>query len=248
MKTLFQYGDKLNSRDLNLALASLIGVGPICGFNEASINGNTLSIQSTRNAQLSGIYRHVLWDKVNSRFVNQLEDGGNTAIIQHGVIARDGYMYLDDSLNITVPIQNSRSVNTEVLLFAQHISVSDPISNPVNLVAYFSTSSDSFYANHYLPQLNGDLTQLYNTQDNYGINFQKLEDQAFNAIPVGNVSKENSVLVGIYGIGFNTESGVQERFSIVPYHGEFPTRLSYNVLIHNHIMNLTNRVSRLENK
>lgn len=246
MKTLFEYGSQLNSRDLNLALASLIGVGPICGFNEARIDGNILKIFSTETSQSSGIYRHVLWDKVKSRFVNQLEAGGNTTQIQHGCIARDGYLYLEDLTDLSVLIQNNKSINNEVLLFAQHISVSDPVDNPVNLVAYFNTSSTSFYQNYYLPQLSGDLTNFYNSGNDPKISFQKLEDQAFLSIPSGNVSKANSVLIGIYGVGFDSNTNRQENFSIVPYHSQFPTALDYNVLVHQYLINLGNRVSQLE--
>lgn len=247
MKTLFEFGSQLNSRDLNLALASLVGVGPICGFNEVKINGGILNILSTEISNTSGIYRHLFWDKVKSRFVNQLEDGGNTTQILHGCIARDGYMYLDDSDSIQVMIRNSKTINHEVLLFAQHLSVSDPVDNPVNLMAYYNTSNTSFYQNFYLPQFTGDLTIFYNNSGESGINFEKLEDQAFRAIPSGdNVSKENSVLVGIYGTGFNGNTNTQENFSIVPYNGEFPTKISYNVLVHQYLINLGNRVSKLE--
>lgn len=249
MRTLFEFGSQLNSRDLNLALASLIGVGPICGFNEARVDGSILNIYSTETGQSSGIYRHVWWDKVKSRFVNQLEEGGNTAQIHHGCIARDGYMYLDDLTDLSVHIQNTKATNNEVLLFAQHIGVSDPVDNPVNLVAYYNTSTISFYQNFYLPQLSGDLTLFYNNGGESGINFKKLEDQAFASIPTGtNVSKENSVLIGIYGTGFNSNTNTQENFSIVPYNGEFPTKISYNLLVHQYLINLGNRVSRLESK
>lgn len=248
MKTLFEYGSQLNSRDLNLALASLIGVGPICGFNEVKIDGNLLKVLSTEIGQSSGIYRHLFWDKVKSRFVNQLEDGGNIAQIQHACIARDGYMYIDDTPDLQIHIQNSKVVNNEVLLFAQHIAVSDPVDNPVNLVAYYNISTTSFYQNFYLPQLTGDLTLFYSNSGNPDISFKKLEDQAFVSIPSSNVVKENSVLIGIYGTGFNGNTNTQENFSIVPYNGEFPTKISYNVLVHQYLMNLGNRVSRLESK
>lgn len=247
MKTLFQYGSQLNSRDLNLALASLIGVGPICGFNEASIQGNILKISSSENASISGIYKHVMWDRVKSRFINQQEAGGNQDPIYHGCIARDGYMYLDTLKDLQVLISNNKSVNHEVLLFAKHIAVSDPVDNPVTLVAYFNTSSDSFYSNYYLPQLSGNIDLLYNTEAS-GINFQNLEDAAFKAIPENSLTKEDSVLIGIYGTGFNTGSSIQERFSIVPYNGEFPVKLSYNILVHNYMVNLTDKVSRLESR
>lgn len=248
MKTLFGYGSQLNSRDLNLALASLIGVGPICGFNEASIDGNILKLLSTNLGSNSGIYKPVMWDRVRSRFINQLESGGHSAQILHGCIARDGSLYLDDNQNISVSILNDKVTFNEVLLFAQHISVADPIENPVNLVAFFNTTSDSFYTKFYLPSISGDLSKLYNTDIDNTVSFSRLESLAFSSIPSGNVSLENSVLVGIYGTGINQNSSSIEKFSIVPYNSQFPTKLEYNVLVHKYLMDLGNRVSRLESK
>lgn len=248
MKTLFEYGSKLNSRDLNLALASLVGVGPICGFNRVNIEGGTLNILSPEFSDTSGIYKHVLWDKVNSRFINQLEVDGNTQRILHGCIARDGSLYIDGNNSIVVNIQNSQGSLNEVLLFAQHISVSDPIDNPVNLVAYYNTTPNSFYQNFYKPISTGDLTLLYNDTNNPQLNFKRLENQAFSSIPRGNVSINNSVLIGIYGTGLNSDNNQSEDFAIVPYNSQYPTGIDYNILIHQYIMNLGNRVSRLENQ
>lgn len=246
MKTLFEFGSQLNSRDLNLALASLVGTGPLFGFNDGTINGTTLNIRTTHNSDLLGVYKHVMWDLVKSRFISQSELGGNTAQLQHGCISRDGYIYLESNENIQVLILNNRVVNNEVLLFANHVSVSEPIENPVNLVAYFNTSSNSFYNDYYIPQLNGDLKSAYNTQSDSKLNFESLENQAFNSIPIGNISKENSVLVGIYGVGLNSNTGAQEKFSIVPYGGQFPMSIPYNILIHKYISNLANKITQLE--
>lgn len=248
MRTLFEYGSRLNSRDLNLALASLVGVGPICGFNRVNIEGNTMNILSPELSDTSGIYKHVLWDKVNSRFINQLEDGGNTQRILHGCIARDGSLYLDGNSSIVVNIQNYKGLLNEVLLFAQHTSVSDPIDNPVNLVAYYNTTTNSFYQDFYKPVMTGDLTLLYDNSHTSKINFKKLENKAFSSIPQGNISINNSVLVGIYGTGVNQDTGLVEDFVIVPYHSQYPTSIDYNILIHQYLMNLGNRVSRLEGK
>lgn len=246
MKTLFEYGSQLNSRDLNLAIASLVGTGPLFGFNDGTINGTTLNIRTTYNSDILGVYKHVMWNLVKSRFINQSEPGGNIKQLQHGCLARDGYMYLESDQDISVLILNNRVVNNEVLLFANHISVSEPIDNPVNLVAYFNTSSDSFYNNYYLPQLNGDLQSVYNTKSDSTVNFESLENQAFNSIPVGNISKENSVLIGIYGVGLNQNTGAQEKFSIVPYGGQFPVSIPYNILVHNYVNNLVNKITQLE--
>lgn len=205
-KTFFDFGSNLTSSDLNLVLASHRNVGVVTGFNRGVVTGNKLKIISDDYIQ------------INQPGNSELDNEPIQRIYQ-ACIARDGSTYLstDQELHIA-PIAGSKVKYEEVLLFAQHNPVFDPVVNPVNLVAYWNTSQSSFYSNIYEPYTK-NLTEVDQVFD---VSKEVLEN-LLKRLSFYNAT--NMVLLGIYGTYSNTVTHIEESFSLPILAGGFPSVL-----------------------
>ena len=205
-KTFFDFGSTLTSLDLNLILATHSGIGVIAGFDRGIITGNKLTITSD--------------SPIN---INQPgnADLDNEAILKiyQTCVARDGNIFVSTDKDILVsPISGSKNRYNEVLLFAQHTPVTDPVVNPVNLVAYWNTGSTSFYTSVYEPY-----TKHIDSVDKiFDISIDNLEG-LLRELSFYNPS--NMTLLGIYGTYSNQDTKLEESFGLPILAGGFPTAL-----------------------
>lgn len=231
MKTYFNYEAQIKSRDAAEAIASPIGLGPFCGFGSAILSNGVLTISPYG---IDGTFTALpIRDRIRARYFNREDD---IPQITFGVIAADGAIYTDTIQNITInEIQGSQGVNDNIIVYAIHRQVQEPVENPVDFVAYWSSSSTNFYELYkksmdpYYPRVSG-ATPYYSNKDIYtdsDLTFENLCAMAKAACPNQAVNDETMVLIGIYGSGLNAETQTTERFAIVPYGGIFPQPLPY---------------------
>lgn len=262
MKTYFKYGGKLASKDIVEAISSPIGVGPFAGFGSGNIDQTTkiLTIKpgkSTDKATVNDLVKSVISDKILARFITKY-DISEDADVNFGVISRDGYIYTSPNTSIELPIQGTRSSLNEVLVFAKHTKVTEPVDNPIEFEAYWNQSTISFFdiykksTDPYYPIIpsnrninfnaNDPFTKVVSDTDNTIMySYENLIQQVKAAI--GAVySDENMVLVGIYGTGNNSMNSIQESFAIVPYNSVWPMEIPYTQTLHVLIKSSLSRV------
>lgn len=227
IRTLFGFETQLKSRDLNLISAMVNGIGVINGFNNATIEGNRLVLNSDRSIEII------------QPSLDNVED--DIYRVCHSCIARDGSMYLNTDHKLVVPqIIGYRSKLNEVLLFAVHQSTSDPVDNPVVLVAYWNPFNDiSLYDLLYKPYIeNPDIQSLYQFSED-------TLNQYLKGLDFYNES--NMLLLGVYGTYVNLKTRNQEYFSL-PFRGSkrFPTSLPEEDGLVSIIKTLVNHQSKYE--
>lgn len=236
MKTYFNYESSIKSKDAAEAIASPIGLGPFCGFGSATLSNGVLTISPYGiDGTLTAL---PIRDRIRARYFSREDD---IPQITFGVIAADGAIYTDTLQSITInEIQGSQGVNDNIIVYAVHRQVQEPVENPVDFVAYWSSSSTNFFelykksTDPFYPRVSGS-TPYYEDKDLYTdseLTYENLCAIAKAACPAGQVNDETMVLVGIYGSGLNAETQVSERFAIVPYGGVFPQPLPYNTAVH----------------
>lgn len=213
IRTLFGFENTLKSNDLNLLASLRGGVGVINGFSKGLIEGNRLEI-GLRNSTLRNNIYQPSWDNIEDPI----------PFVTHSCIARDGSIYVSSDAYLKVePILGSKHKLTEVLLFAVHQPVNDPVVNPVTLVAYWNPTTISLaeiYKQYTNPSTVGDI--------------YKLSTRSFDTILSGLsfYNKETMVLIGVYGKVLNTDTKVFEDFSL-PISDNFPSVLPETDAINN---------------
>lgn len=209
-KNLFHYQANLTSKDLGTALASLVGVGPVCGFSTPEIIiGSQLLIRLT-SAEGDLLKRY-----------SSLQVGESP--IKHICITRDGTIYANDQDIIEIPILNTLTNYSEVIVLAKHTRISEPIDNPVTLEAYLNPSNDFSFKTYFQKSVNaipddfviGETLPTGSSE----YSFTYLESKVKELL--GTYFDDSTILIGVYGTDF----------SIVPYNSIWPTQVNYTAYL-----------------
>ena len=262
MKTYFRFGDNIASKALVEAISSTVGVGPFAGFSSATISDDNSKLtikagNSSDKSSANSLLKTVFSDRILSRYITKYEAAENPDV-NFGCISRDGYIYCSPNTTMELAIQGTKGSLNEVLVFAKHTKVTEPVDNPVEFEAYWNPSSISFYelykksTDPYYPTVSGSrsinfndndpLTKVVSSVDSRQLySYEYLLSQVVSAL--SNYSSENMVLVGIYGTGTDVLSSTVENFAIVPYNSKWPTSIPYNQAIH---LTLKESISHIE--
>lgn len=260
----FNYGSRIESKRLSEAISMPFGTGPICGFGSADINGNMLKVYPWAVGDENGAgsnnftdpAKYLIRDLIRSHHLPRAEDADISAYrITFGCIAKDGILFRSGEASINnIPIEGNKGSHNQVLLFAEHRHVSEPVQNLVSFRAFWNESNFDFF-NLY----KGSLDIYYPVQ--HSIRKQSISDKydptlsdkmsydcLINKVEAACSTYQNNqktmVLIGIYGDGTNLdpENGKVEKFAIVPYGGKFPTTLNYNFSIHSYFKEAIKRI------
>lgn len=237
MKTYFDYEGIIKSKDAAEAIAAPVGIGPFCGFGSATIVNNAITLLP--NGEPTSPAYQAIKDRILSRYMTKAADSGEGPDTNFGCIARDGTIYISDSANISIPnIEGSKGSNEDVIVFAYHTPLEEPVQNPVQFRAFWN-ESNSFYSLYKksvdplypTPKDSRNLSKTNVLEDNE-LSYESLVNRAMASVSQGLVDKSSMVLIGIYGQGTNSIDNTVEKYSIVPYAGKFPQLVEYNTAIH----------------
>lgn len=237
MKTYFDYEGIIKSKDAAEAIAAPVGIGPFCGFGSATIVNNAITLLP--NGEPTSPAYQAIKDRILSRYMTKAADSGEGSDTNFGCIARDGTIYISDSANISIPnIEGSKGSNEDVIVFAYHTPLEEPVQNPVQFRAFWN-ESNSFYSLYKksvdplypTPKDSRNLSKTNVLEDNE-LSYESLVNRAMASVSQGLVDKSSMVLIGIYGQGTNSMDNSVEKYSIVPYAGKFPQLVEYNTAIH----------------
>lgn len=237
MKTYFDYEGIIKSKDAAEAIAAPVGIGPFCGFGSATIVNNAITLLP--NGEPTSPAYQAMKDRILSRYMTKAADSGEGPDTNFGCIARDGTIYISDSANISIPnIEGSKGSNEDVIVFAYHTPLEEPVQNPVQFRAFWN-ESNSFYSLYKrsvdplypTPKDTRNLSKTNVLEDNE-LSYESLVNRAMASVSQGLVDKSSMVLIGIYGQGTNSMDNTVEKYSIVPYAGKFPQLVEYNTAIH----------------
>lgn len=237
MKTYFDYEGIIKSKDAAEAIAAPVGIGPFCGFGSATIVNNAITLLP--NGEPTSPAYQAIKDRILSRYMTKAADSGEGPDTNFGCIARDGTIYISDSANISIPnIEGSKGSNEDVIVFAYHTPLEEPVQNPVQFRAFWN-ESNSFYSLYKksvdplypTPKDSRNLSKTNVLEDNE-LSYESLVNRAMASVSQGLVDKSSMVLIGIYGQGTNSMDNSVEKYSIVPYAGKFPQSVEYNTAIH----------------
>lgn len=237
MKTYFDYEGIIKSKDAAEAIAAPVGIGPFCGFGSATIVNNAITLLP--NGEPTSPAYQAIKDRILSRYMTKAADSGEGLDTNFGCIARDGTIYISDSANISIPnIEGSKGSNEDVIVFAYHTPLEEPVQNPVQFRAFWN-ESNSFYSLYKksvdplypTPKDSRNLSKTNVLEDNE-LSYESLVNRAMASVSQGLVDKSSMVLIGIYGQGTNSMDNTVEKYSIVPYAGKFPQLVEYNTAIH----------------
>lgn len=236
MKTYFDYEGIIKSKDAAEAIAAPVGIGPFCGFGSAVITNNAITI-SPNGEPTSPAYL-AMKDRIIARYMTKASDSGEGPEVNFGCIARDGMIFISDAATISIPnIEGSKGSNEDVIVFAYHTPLEEPVQNPVQFRAFWNESNPfySLYKKSVDPlypsaKESRNLSKI-NVEDTE-LTYESLANRAMASVAQGLVDKSSMVLVGIYGQGINSMDNTVEKYSIVPYGGRFPQPVEYNTAIH----------------
>lgn len=237
MKTYFDYEGIIKSKDAAEAIAVPIGIGPFCGFGSAVITNNAITI-SPNGEPTSPAYL-AMKDRIVTRYMTKASDSGEGPEVNFGCIARDGMIFISDAATISIPnIEGSKGSNEDVIVFAYHTPLEEPVQNPVQFRAFWN-ESNSFYSLYkksvdplYPSAKDTRNLSKINVLEDTELTYELLANRAMASVAQGLVDKSSMVLVGIYGQGINSMDNTVEKYSIVPYGGRFPQPVEYNTAIH----------------
>lgn len=237
MKTYFDYEGIIKSKDAAEAIAAPIGIGPFCGFGSAVITNNAITI-SPNGEPTSPAYL-AMKDRIIARYMTEASDSGEGPEVNFGCIARDGMIFISDAATISIPnIEGSKGSNEDVIVFAYHTPLEEPVQNPVQFRAFWN-ESNSFYSLYkksvdplYPSAKESRNLSKINVLEDTELTYESLANRAMASVAQGLVDKSSMVLVGIYGQGINSMDNTVEKYSIVPYGGRFPQPVEYNTAIH----------------
>lgn len=237
MKTYFDYEGIIKSKDAAEAIAAPIGIGPFCGFGSAVITNNAITI-SPNGEPTSPAYL-AMKDRIVTRYMTKASDSGEGPEVNFGCIARDGMIFISDAATISIlNIEGSKGSNEDVIVFAYHTPLEEPVQNPVQFRAFWN-ESNSFYSLYKksvdplypTPKDSRNLSKI-NVLEDTELTYESLANRAMASVAQGLVDKSSMVLVGIYGQSINFMDNTVEKYSIVPYGGRFPQPVEYNTAIH----------------
>lgn len=237
MKTYFDYEGIIKSKDAAEAIAAPIGIGPFCGFGSAVITNNAITI-SPNGEPTSPAYL-AMKDRIIARYMTKASDSGEGPEVNFGCIARDGMIFISDAATISIPnIEGSKGSNEDVIVFAYHTPLEEPVQNPVQFRAFWN-ESNSFYSLYkksvdplYPSAKESRNLSKTNVLEDTELTYESLANRAMASVAQGLVDKSSMVLIGIYGQGINPINNTVEKYSIVPYGGRFPQPVEYNTAIH----------------
>lgn len=260
MEVYFNYGDPIKSKRLAEAIAMPGGTGPICGFGSALINGNNITLYPYAVGDDNGANsdnfidptRYVIRDLIRNHYIPREEDSDPSKYrINFGIVAKDGVIYRSGESSIeNIPIEGTRGTYNQVLVFAEHTHVNEPVQNMVSFKAYWNESDTDFFTLYkksqdiYYPKLSEVRKPIvaddpiFNSEFSYDYLLNLVE----GACDTYKDNQKSMVLVGIYGDGNNVISGQLEKFAIVPYAGKFPADLRYNSSIHSYFKEILTRI------
>lgn len=254
MKNYFEYNSQISSIELAQAIASPIAPGPFAGFSYAEIieesgKATILRVHSKPDLTMKGQCNYLeSIDNIVRRNISKLNTGSgvSSSYINFGCIARDGSIHTSAQEIIDVTIQGEKGTLNEVLLFAEHIPVTEKIENPITFIAEWNNSDADnslykLYKSSVNPQLGSDILNQDPSKDST-LSYDHLNNKLKQVSTYA--SKESSlVFIGAYGTGVN-DLGDVEDFALVPYFGKFPVELSYNTYIHNILFNSISALQR----
>lgn len=237
MKTYFDYEGIIKSKDAAEAIAAPIGIGPFCGFGSAVITNNAITI-SPNGEPTSPAYL-AMKDRIIARYMTKASDSGEGPEVNFGCIVRDGMIFISDAATISIPnIEGSKGSNEDVIVFAYHTPLEEPVQNPIQFRAFWN-ESNSFYSLYkksvdplYPNAKESRNLSKINVLEDTELTYESLVNRAMASVAQGLVDKSSMVLVGIYGQGINSMDNTVEKYSIVPYGGRFPQPVEYNTAIH----------------
>lgn len=237
MKTYFDYEGIIKSKDAAESIAAPIGIGPFCGFGSAVITNNAITISP--NGELTSPAYLAMKDRIIARYMTKASDSGEGPEVNFGCIARDGMIFISDAATISIPnIEGSKGSNEDVIVFAYHTPLEEPVQNPVQFRAFWN-ESNSFYSLYkksvdplYPSAKESRNLSKTNVLEDTELTYESLANRAMASVAQGLVDKSSMVLIGIYGQGINSIDNTVEKYSIVPYGGRFPQPVEYNTAIH----------------
>lgn len=259
----FNFGSQIGSKRLAEAIAMPFGVGPICGFGSADINGDVLKVYPWAVGDDNGAgsnkvdpARFMMRDLIRNHYIPRAEDADISSYrITFGCIAKDGILFRSGEMALNnIPIEGSKGVYNQVLLFAEHKYVTEPVHNLVSFRAFWNESSFDFFSLYkesldiYYPSTRkarkASMADQFDPALNEKFSYDYLINKVEAACSTYNNNQKNLVLIGIYGDGINNDpdNGKVEKFAIVPYGGQFPTPIRYNSAIHSYFKEAMKRM------
>lgn len=255
MKNYFEYNSQISSIELAQAIASPIAPGPFAGFSSAKIievseGDSILRVFSKPASTMEGQCNYLeSIDNIVRRNISKLNtsSGVSSSYINFGCIARDGSIHTSDqeTIEVTIPGKRSSSSKKEVLLFAEHIPVTEKIKNPITFIAEWNNSDTSLYElykSSVNPLLGSDILNQDPSKDST-LSYDHLNNQLKKVSGIYADQESSLVFIGAYGTGVNDLGNVED-FALVPYFGKFPVELSYNTYIHNILFNSISALQR----
>lgn len=241
MKTYFNYEGQISSKEAAEAIAFPIGLGPFMGFGSGSISGNAITLYpgSPTNIDNPSPYHKDINDRGLAR---NLSLQGETSIPTFGLINRTGHIWVSTQGQIQIPnIRGTQGAWDEVLVFAVFQNIESPVLNKPTLVAYWNGSSQSFYEywkrsiDYNYGQSKESSLEPWDSE----ISFTDLNAKVEAAVSSYKDSK-TMVLLGIYGTGTDVNTNNLESFALVPYSGEFPQSIPFNLDYYNRLKSSIN--------
>ena len=255
MKNYFEYNSQISSIELAQAIASPIAPGPFAGFSYAEIieesgKATILRVHSKPDLTMKGQCNYLeSIDNIVRRNISKLNTGSgvSSSYINFGCIARDGSIHTSAQEIIDVTIQGEKGTLNEVLLFAEHIPVTEKIENPITFIAEWNNSDADnslykLYKSSVNPQLGSDILNQDPSKDST-LSYDHLNNQLKKVSSTYADEESSLVFIGAYGTGVNDLGNVED-FALVPYFGKFPVELSYNTYIHNILFNSISALQR----
>lgn len=251
MKTYFDYGAPISSKNSAESIAVTKGTGPILGFGTATINQQTGTIVISPLPETTDPMYNIMVGRMKQWYITKNSTDSEAPQTTFAGIAKDGTIFSSDAESIQLSINGSRGRFNEVLVFAYHVTVSEPIENPVTFVAFWSEGDESFYEMYkksldpYFPLPENQRELSFNEVDGTSqLNYNLLEEKVKSSCTYYYNNLDGLVLMGIFGVGDNPVTGTtNEKFALVPYDGSFPNHMNYTPSIHN---SLKESISRIE--
>lgn len=245
-KTYFGFQSQLKSKELTEAISLQHGPGPLFGYAGFSISGPNITLTplpNTGDTELKDFRDH--FNKlINSRMASRrlMIQSFDGATGNFGIIAKDGYIEVNNANSLTINISNTQSTYPEVIVLARHNYSEDVnVEMPIIYEAYWNQSNVSFFRlykksidfNYPTPlesrSIEGiDIDQV--PQEDSQLSYNYLISTALSATGIDSNNLSDCTLVGIYGTGNNamSDTGNLQKFIILPYDGEFPMKLTYS--------------------
>ena len=235
MKTYFNYEDIIRSKDAGEAIASPVGIGPFCGFGSATIANQSITLHA--KGKDGTVTQYPVADLIRAR--RMYKGDSDISVTNFGVVASDGTIFTESEENIAITtIQGTEGITGDVIVFAVHQQITEPVDNPVTFVAYHNSSSTSFYdlykrsQNPYYPSSSNQEFVNKDIFEDSDLSYESLCNRVEAAVGSNLINWDTMVLVGIYGRGTDSETQTSEDYAIVPYGGRFPQPLSYNTAVY----------------